>query len=124
MALVLGLAVVMVAENDEPIAPKLSGLGDYHYDVTTSSEDAQGFFDQGRRRASRGEAKSRSMPRKRRLPGCPSTWLPKSEISNGFSSRPCSAGPFRTLVGTADDDAAGRGHALRDRDVTLTSSRF
>ncbi len=28
MALVLGLAVVMVAENDEPIAPKLSGLGD------------------------------------------------------------------------------------------------
>ena len=48
MALVLGLAVVMVAENDEPIAPKLSGLGDYHYDVTTSSEDAQGFFDQGR----------------------------------------------------------------------------
>ena len=49
MALVLGLAVVMVAENDEPIAPKLSGLGDYHYDVTTSSEDAQGFFDQGLR---------------------------------------------------------------------------
>ena len=40
MALVLGLAVVMVAENDEPIAPKLSGLGDYHYDVTTSSEGA------------------------------------------------------------------------------------
>ena len=49
MTLALGLAVVMVAENDEPIAPKLSGLGDYHYDVTTSSEDAQGFFDQGLR---------------------------------------------------------------------------
>ncbi len=49
MTLVLGLAVVMVAENDEPIAPKLSGLGDYHYNVTTSSEDAQAFFDQGLR---------------------------------------------------------------------------
>lgn len=49
MTLVLGLAVVMVAENDEPFAPKLSGLGDYHCDVTTSSEDAQGFFDQGLR---------------------------------------------------------------------------
>ena len=47
MSLVLGLAVVIVAENDEAIAPKLSGLGDYHYDVTTSSEDAQAFFDQG-----------------------------------------------------------------------------
>ena len=49
MSLVLGLAVVIVAENDEAIAPKLSGLGDYHYDVTTSSEDAQAFFDQGLR---------------------------------------------------------------------------
>ena len=49
LSLVLGSAVVMVAENDEPIAPKLSGLGEYHYDVTTSSEDAQAFFDQGLR---------------------------------------------------------------------------
>jgi len=43
MSLVLGLAVVMVAENDEPFAPKLSGLGDYHYDVTTSSRTPRRF---------------------------------------------------------------------------------
>lgn len=47
--LALGLTAATVAEKDEPIAPKLSGLGDYHYDVTTSSEDAQAFFDQGLR---------------------------------------------------------------------------
>lgn len=45
----LGLAVGTPAANDEPIAPRLSGLGDLHYDVTTSSEDAQAFFDQGLR---------------------------------------------------------------------------
>lgn len=48
-ALVLGLTVVSVAENDKPIAPKLTGLGDWHFDVTTSSDDAQAFFDQGLR---------------------------------------------------------------------------
>src|SRR5690349_13793092 len=30
-------------------ALRLDGLGDYHRDVTTSSRDAQGFFDQGLR---------------------------------------------------------------------------
>ena len=30
-----------------PIAPKLDGLGDYHFPVTTQSPDSQQFFDQG-----------------------------------------------------------------------------
>jgi tetratricopeptide (TPR) repeat protein len=32
-----------------PIAPKLEGLGDYHFPVTTQSLDSQQFFDQGLR---------------------------------------------------------------------------
>lgn len=32
-----------------PIAPKLSGLGDYHFAVTTQSPESQQFFDQGMR---------------------------------------------------------------------------
>ena len=31
----------------EPIAPVLEGLGEHHHPVTTSSERAQMFFDQG-----------------------------------------------------------------------------
>ncbi|MCE2559712.1 MAG: hypothetical protein J4F98_14225 [Acidobacteria bacterium] len=34
---------------DEPLAPMLEGLGDLHYAITTSSEAAQRFFDQGLR---------------------------------------------------------------------------
>ncbi len=34
---------------DAPLAPRLSGLGDLHYPVSTSNEDAQAFFDQGLR---------------------------------------------------------------------------
>ena len=34
---------------DEPLAPRLEGLGDLHYAITTSSEAAQRFFDQGLR---------------------------------------------------------------------------
>ncbi len=30
-----------------PIAPKLAGLGDHHFPVTTNSPDSQAFFDQG-----------------------------------------------------------------------------
>ena len=32
-----------------PIAPKLEGLGDYHFEVTTQSPESQQFFDQGLR---------------------------------------------------------------------------
>ncbi len=42
-----GLSVA--EENDKPIAPRLSGLGNLHYAITTSSPDAQAFFDQGLR---------------------------------------------------------------------------
>jgi len=34
---------------ESPIAPKLEGLGDYHFPVTTQSSDSQRFFDQGLR---------------------------------------------------------------------------
>ncbi len=34
---------------DEPLAPMLEGLGDLHYAITTASEAAQRFFDQGLR---------------------------------------------------------------------------
>lgn len=47
--LLLGLSAGTLAENDQPIAPKLSGLGDLHFEVTTSSPEAQAFFDQGLR---------------------------------------------------------------------------
>ena len=33
----------------EPLAPRLQGLGDYHFKVTTSNADSQFFFDQGMR---------------------------------------------------------------------------
>jgi len=42
-------SVVVAQENDSPVAPRLEGLGAYHYSITTSSEDAQAFFDQGLR---------------------------------------------------------------------------
>jgi len=34
---------------DAPIAPKLEGLGDYHFPITTLSPESQRFFDQGLR---------------------------------------------------------------------------
>jgi tetratricopeptide (TPR) repeat protein len=34
---------------EAPIAPKLEGLGDYHFPVTTKSPESQRFFDQGLR---------------------------------------------------------------------------
>ena len=37
------------AEAKGPIAPKLEGLGDYHFTVTTQSPESQRFFDQGLR---------------------------------------------------------------------------
>ena len=52
LVLVLALACPLLAEpakNNEPIAPRLDGLGEWHFDVTTESEDAQAFFDQGLR---------------------------------------------------------------------------
>ena len=49
LALVVVLAAGSLAQDDKPIAPRLTGLGDLHYEVTTSSEDAQAFFDQGLR---------------------------------------------------------------------------
>ena len=47
LMLVLALACPLLAENDDPIAPRLDNLGEWHFDVTTESEDAQAFFDQG-----------------------------------------------------------------------------
>ena len=52
LVLVLALACPLLAEpakNNEPIAPRLDGLEEWHFDVTTESEDAQAFFDQGLR---------------------------------------------------------------------------
>jgi tetratricopeptide (TPR) repeat protein len=49
LVLVLALACPLLAQNDEPIAPLLEGLGEWHFGVTTESEDAQAFFDQGLR---------------------------------------------------------------------------
>lgn len=37
------------ATAEAPIAPKLEGLGDYHFTVTTQSPESQRFFDQGLR---------------------------------------------------------------------------
>ena len=34
---------------ESPIAPKLEGLGDYHFPVTTQNPESQRFFDQGLR---------------------------------------------------------------------------
>jgi len=38
-----------LGDGGEPLAPTLEGLGDLHYAITTSSEAAQRFFDQGLR---------------------------------------------------------------------------
>ena len=40
-------APVPVTAEVQPIAPRLAGLGRHHHPITTSSPDAQGFFDQG-----------------------------------------------------------------------------
>ena len=48
----LAIAVAGAAFGDdagEPLAPMLEGLGDLHYPITTSSDAAQRFFDQGLR---------------------------------------------------------------------------
>jgi tetratricopeptide (TPR) repeat protein len=37
------------AKTKEPIAPKLKGLGDYHFTVTTHNPESQRFFNQGLR---------------------------------------------------------------------------
>ena len=42
-------AAPLQGATDEPLAPMLEGLGDLHYPITTSSEAAQRFFDQGLR---------------------------------------------------------------------------
>lgn len=39
------------ATADKPIAPKLKGLGDHHFDITTQNPESQYFFDQGLRLA-------------------------------------------------------------------------
>ena len=49
VVIAFGLLGSTVTENDTPIAPRLDGLGDYHYKVTTDSSEAQAFFDQGLR---------------------------------------------------------------------------
>ncbi len=45
------IAVSAISADDagEPLAPTLEGLGDLHYPITTSSDAAQRFFDQGLR---------------------------------------------------------------------------
>ncbi len=51
--LILVLGCVAHAEapatqpNDQPTAPLLEGLGDHHFPITTESEQAQRYFDQG-----------------------------------------------------------------------------
>ncbi len=47
--IVVALAATPLQGADEPLAPMLEGLGDLHYPITTSSEAAQRFFDQGLR---------------------------------------------------------------------------
>ena len=47
--IVVALAATPAQGADEPLAPMLEGLGDLHYPITTSSEAAQRFFDQGLR---------------------------------------------------------------------------
>lgn len=44
-----GVSAVTAGDAGEPLAPTLEGLGDLHYAITTSSDAAQRFFDQGLR---------------------------------------------------------------------------
>lgn len=46
---VIGVAAITAEDAGEPLAPTLEGLGDLHYPITTSSDAAQRFFDQGLR---------------------------------------------------------------------------
>ncbi len=39
----------LILDKTKPIAPKLEGLGDLHFPITTQSAEAQAFFDQGLR---------------------------------------------------------------------------
>ncbi|MDE2922543.1 MAG: hypothetical protein OYL92_11080 [Acidobacteriota bacterium] len=45
----VGVSAITADDAGEPLAPTLEGLGDLHYAITTSSEPAQRFFDQGLR---------------------------------------------------------------------------
>ena len=45
----IGVPAVAAGDGGEPLAPTLEGLGDLHYPITTSSDAAQRFFDQGLR---------------------------------------------------------------------------
>ena len=49
MRLALMFLLVLGAEDGQPIAPHLAGLGELHHEVTTESDEAQEFFDQGLR---------------------------------------------------------------------------
>jgi len=44
-----GVSAVTADDAGEPLAPALEGLGELHYPITTSSDAAQRFFDQGLR---------------------------------------------------------------------------
>lgn len=46
---VIGVSTITADDAGEPLAPTLEGLGDLHYPISTSSETAQRFFDQGLR---------------------------------------------------------------------------
>lgn len=45
----IGVPAMTAGDAGEPLAPTLEGLGDLHYPITTSSDAAQRFFDQGLR---------------------------------------------------------------------------
>ena len=45
----IGVPAITAGDAGEPLAPTLEGLGDLHYAITTSSDGAQRFFDQGLR---------------------------------------------------------------------------
>lgn len=45
----IGVSAITADDAGEPLAPTLEGLGDLHYAITTSSDAAQRFFDQGLR---------------------------------------------------------------------------
>ncbi len=45
----VGVSALTADDAGEPLAPTLEGLGDLHYPITTSSDAAQRFFDQGLR---------------------------------------------------------------------------
>lgn len=44
-----GKVALQPFDSTKPFAPKLAGLGNYHFAVTTKNADAQAFFDQGLR---------------------------------------------------------------------------